>query len=106
MTFGFLAFRCSATDTRGKASRVHVHGPYPLLAVAAFIDFAKHTALNVQQLPMIADHHPLAAAILDCFASPVSFLGHNQRVEVIYEDAVARGSAEEVSVQILHPLVK
>ena len=106
MIFGFPAIWRSAANTSSKPIRVHVHGPYPLLTVAALIDFAKHAALNVQQLPMIADHHPLAAAILDCFASPVSFLGHNQRVEVIYEDAVARGSAEEVSVQILHPLVK
>jgi hypothetical protein len=86
MTLGFPAIRRSATDTRGKAIRVHIHCPYPLLAVAALIDFAKHAALNVQQLPMIADHHYLAATVLDCFASPVSFLRHNQRVKVMYED--------------------
>jgi hypothetical protein len=34
---------------------------------------------------MIADPHHIAAAILDCFASPVSFLRHNQRVKVMCE---------------------
>ena len=86
MTLGFLAIRRSATNTSGKAIRVHVHGPYPLIAVAALIDFAKQAALDVQQLPMIADHHHLAMTVLDCFASPVSFVRHNQHVKVVCEE--------------------
>ena len=86
MTLGFPAIWRSAANTSGKPIRVHVHGPYPPLAIAALIDFSKQTALDVQQLPMIADHHQLAVTVLDCFASPVSFLRHNQRVKVVYEE--------------------
>ena len=35
---------------------------------------------------MIADYHHLAVTVLDCFASPVSFLRHNQRAKVVYEE--------------------
>ncbi len=86
MTLGFPAIWRSAANTSGKAIRVHIHCPYPLIAVAALIDFAKQTALVVQQLPMIADHHHLAATILDCFTSPVSFLRHIKRFMVVYEE--------------------
>ena len=86
MIFGFPAIWRSAANTSGKASRAHVHGPYPLLAVAAFIDFSKQAALDVQQLPMIADRHHLAVTVLDCFTSPVSFLRHNQHVKVVCDE--------------------
>ena len=86
MTFGFFAISHSATNASGKPIGVHVHGPYPLLAIMALIDFAKHAALNIQQLPMISDHHHLTVTVLDCFASPITFLSHNQRVNVVYEE--------------------
>ena len=86
MTFCFPAIWRSTANTRGEAIRVHIHCPYLLLAVAVLIDFTKQTAFDVQQLPMIADHHHLAAAILDCFTSPVSFLRHNQCIKVVCEE--------------------
>ena len=86
MTLGFPAIRRSATNTRGKAVRVHIDCPYPLLVTATLIDFAKQAILDVQQLPMIADHHHLAMTVLDCFASPVSFVRHNQHVKVVCEE--------------------
>lgn len=35
---------------------------------------------------MIADRHHLTVTVLDCFASPVSFLRHNQCVKVVYKE--------------------